>query len=166
MTGNPFDRRTFLKTSGITLAGTTVWTEEISANSGDFADDSSELWSIPLEYTSGTNIKIADTDDDGVDEVAIASTDSFGPSNYGIVKQGDWLWEENSSASVQADTSGDVNGDGEPEIIFKAKVSPVWVRPYTHEGDLLWSGDLGGWVDDTAPIDLRCLDSDCPRQRY
>ncbi|WP_157969524.1 hypothetical protein [Haloplanus rubicundus] len=104
-------------------------------------DGFEELWSIPLSHDK-TELMAVDANDDGTPEVAVGDNGDFGPGEFGIVDNGTFVWKESSPAEVRPKATGDIDGDGTSEVIFAAKVARQWVRPYTYDGDFLWSGLL------------------------
>lgn len=118
-------------------------------------EQTSERWEISI---SGSRPEIlpVDTDGDGVSEVAVSDIDRYGPTRpYGLVdKDGNWIWSKNSSGKTVPTATGDVDGDGNPEVIFRDNAGDNWFRPYTHGGDYLWSNRLGDWPDPGTTIDF------------
>ncbi|MFB6220737.1 MAG: pre-peptidase C-terminal domain-containing protein, partial [Halolamina sp.] len=112
----------------------------------------SRAWTLPLDRPK-TQLALGDIDADGAEEIGVGNFDSHGPTTYGVVKDGAWTWNASASAAVHPDSVGDVDGSGEPEMIFKAKVDATWVRPYDANGSSQWSGTHPDWVDQTLTVD-------------
>ncbi len=144
-------RRDLLKaTGGLAVTGLGASTATATPTQSDLT----RLWSVPLSHED-TSLATADTDGDGTDEIAVADKSWHGPTTYGILNEGEWDWHDEGDGAVIVSETGDVDGDGTPEVVFRSKVYPNWVRPYTHDGEYLWSGDHYDWPDSgfTADVD-------------
>ena len=111
-----------------------------------------DTWTIPMEYPQ-FQMTTGDVDDDGSAELAVGNHGSYGPSEFGVVEQGRWVWNQSSDAPVHAETIGTVDTDMSPEFIFKSKVSSTWVRPYGIDTSSLWSVTHRGWPDTVRAAD-------------
>lgn len=105
---------------------------------------------------SRPGILVADTDGDGVSEVAVADIDNRGPTDpFGIVDAaGEWIWTGTSRGKTIPAVAGDVDGDGAQEVVFRDNGGDNWFRPYGHDGEHLWSNELPDWPDDAAVVDI------------
>jgi len=95
----------------------------------------------------------ADIDSDDREELGVGNSDGYGPARYGVIQQGNWIWNTTSSASVNAKTTADTDGDGSPEILFGARASSTWVRSYGSAPASRWSVTHGDWVDGSQRAD-------------
>jgi len=115
----------------------------------------SQRWSISFS-NDRPNIKTADTNGDGFTEVAVGDiSENNGTDPYGIIdKDGNWVWQSQSGGRTVPTAVGDVNGDGNSEVIFRDNGNEDWYRPYTHTGDYLWSKKLPDLPDRGAALDF------------
>jgi hypothetical protein len=109
-------------------------------------------WTIPVEYPR-LSVVSADIDSDDREELGVGNSDGYGPARYGVIQQGNWIWNTTSSASVNAKTTADTDGDGSPEILFGARASSTWVRSYGSAPASRWSVTHGDWVDGSQRAD-------------
>jgi hypothetical protein len=111
-------------------------------------------------------IELADVNGDGADEVAVASTKLEERTRFGVVESGEWSWCVDIGAAVHAATSGEINGNGDDEVIFRSKFNGSWVRPYAHpsaehracplgsNSQYIWHGQMKGWPDQAVTTDF------------
>lgn len=136
---------------------TTATTLSVSADQSQ----PERLWRVSLPENTQT-VELADVDGDRVEEVTVASTKLETRTTFGVVEAGKWSWCVHTDAAVHAATSGDINGDGADEAVFRAKYNGSWVRPYAPrpanrrvcssntDTGYLWHGHMKAWPDETV----------------
>ncbi|MFC6720694.1 PQQ-binding-like beta-propeller repeat protein [Halobacteriaceae archaeon SHR40] len=180
MTEYPFDRRTFLKTSGITLAGTTVLTESAVAQETSGGD---LIWEFETGYF------VIDSSPTVVDDTVFIG--SWDTSMYALdASDGTELWEFKTAGEIDSAPSvvdgtvfiGSLDGnlygvdasDGTEQWRYNAGETPggeIWSSPTVanetvylgdYEGNLhavdaadgteQWVFETGDWIDSSPTV--------------
>jgi hypothetical protein len=110
-------------------------------------------WSLSLSH-GRTELEAIDSDGDGTTDLAVSDYTAAGSTTFGIIEDGSWVWNRDTSAEVRLGAPGDVTGDGTDDYVFVTRIGARWIAAYDHNGTSLWRTTHPNWVDYSAAVDM------------
>jgi hypothetical protein len=104
--------------------------------------DGSLLWSYPVIPSGDGIIAIGDIDGDRLNDVVVGSYDGYVNVING---EGQLIWRYLVDYEMETVVLGDIDSDGEPEILAAPGSFTSFIIALENDGTLLWRFDSVGW---------------------
>jgi hypothetical protein len=103
------------------------------------------IWKYDTKGKVSSTPRLVNINDDDNLEVIVGSDNV-----YALTSKGDLLWEYNAQGIDASAAIGDINGDGELDIVIGDLENQIYA--ITKEGELIWQYDTGNWVESSAVL--------------